>query len=147
VSGLLGIVSVGGAPVNHGLLQQMTSFLSFRGPDAQEVWRDGPAGLGHAMLRTERPEASGLIERQPCTLDGQVWIAADVRLDDRSSLIERLAAESRSCFRGDPDAILLLHAYHAWGEQCVEHLLGDFAFAIWDAARRLLFCASSAVCG
>ena len=32
------------------------------------------------------------------------------------------------------DAQLILHAYHAWGDDCVEHLLGDFAFAIWDAA-------------
>jgi len=138
VSGLVGMVRMDGAPVDHGLLEQMTSFLSFRGPDAQGVWKDGPAGLGHAMLRMA---LESLKERQPCTLDGQVWIAADARLDDRSSLIERLAAEGRRCFRDDPDAVLLLHAYHAWGEQCVEHLLGDFAFAIWDAPRQRLFCA------
>ncbi len=39
-----------------------------------------------------------------------------------------------------PDAELILHAYDAWGESCLEHLLGDFSFAIWDAANRKLFC-------
>jgi asparagine synthase (glutamine-hydrolysing) len=36
---------------------------------------------------------------------------------------------------------LILHAYHVWGEDCAEHLLGDFAFAIWDSRNQTLFCA------
>ena len=40
-----------------------------------------------------------------------------------------------------PDSELILHAYAAWGEACVQHLRGDFAFAIWDARRKVLFCA------
>ena len=43
--------------------------------------------------------------------------------------------------RSASDAQLILHAYHAWADECVEHLLGDFAFAIWDARARRLFCA------
>ena len=39
------------------------------------------------------------------------------------------------------DAELILRAYRVWGEQCVDHLLGDFVFAIWDAPRQRLFCA------
>lgn len=39
------------------------------------------------------------------------------------------------------DVELILRAYQAWGENCVEHLLGDFAFAIWDGPRQRLFCA------
>jgi asparagine synthase (glutamine-hydrolysing) len=39
------------------------------------------------------------------------------------------------------DVELILRAYDRWGEQCVEHLLGDFAFAIWDGRKRRLFCA------
>src|SRR5262249_41354559 len=34
-----------------------------------------------------------------------------------------------------------LHSYHVWGEECVKHLIGDFALAIWDAPKRKLFCA------
>ena len=40
-----------------------------------------------------------------------------------------------------PDAELILKAYQTWGDDCVKHLLGDFAFAIWDDSRRRLFCA------
>jgi asparagine synthase (glutamine-hydrolysing) len=39
------------------------------------------------------------------------------------------------------DAELILYAYEAWGEDCVKHLLGDYAFAIWDSRQRRLFCA------
>lgn len=39
------------------------------------------------------------------------------------------------------DAELILHAYEKWGDDCVKHLLGDFAFAIWDDRRKRLFCA------
>jgi asparagine synthase (glutamine-hydrolysing) len=40
-----------------------------------------------------------------------------------------------------PDVEMILHAYAIWGEACLEHLQGDFAFAIWDARRQRLFCA------
>ena len=40
-----------------------------------------------------------------------------------------------------PDAELILNSYKKWGDDCVKHLLGDFAFAIWDDRRQRLFCA------
>ena len=40
-----------------------------------------------------------------------------------------------------PDAELILNAYKTWGDDCVKHLLGDFAFALWDDRRQRLFCA------
>jgi asparagine synthase (glutamine-hydrolysing) len=70
-----------------------------------------------------------------------VWIAADARLDDRDTLVGALAARGRANLAGASDAELLLHAYHAWGDRCPEHLLGDFAFAVWDGPARRLFCA------
>jgi asparagine synthase (glutamine-hydrolysing) len=39
------------------------------------------------------------------------------------------------------DAESILNAYEKWGDDCVKHLLGDFAFAIWDDRRKRLFCA------
>jgi len=127
-----------GAPVDRALLQSLTHFLSFRGPDAREVWADGPVGFGHTLLRTT-VEALG--ERQPASLDGQLWITADARIDCRSELEAELDREGRKVRRGAPDCELILHAYAAWGEECVLHLRGDFAFAIWDARRKTLFCA------
>lgn len=127
-----------GAPVDRALLQSLTHFLSFRGPDAREVWADGPVGFGHTLLRTT-VEALG--ERQPASLDGQLWITADARIDCRSELEAELEREGHKVRGGAPDCELILHAYAAWGEKCVQHLRGDFAFAIWDARRKMLFCA------
>ncbi len=138
MSGIVGIVHFDGAPVDRTLLRRMTNFMSFRGPDEQRVWVDGNAGFGHALLRAT--EESGR-ESQPFTLDGQMWIVADARVDAQADLIRELAARGEHVDQGVTDVELLLRAYGTWGEECVEHLLGDFAFAVWDGPRRRLFCA------
>jgi asparagine synthase (glutamine-hydrolysing) len=138
MSGIVGILNHSGAPVDFALLRVMTDSLTFRGPDAREVWRGGQVGFGHAMLRTTR-EAEA--ERQPANLREELWITADVRVDARSNLISELRAKGREVPGDAPDSTLILHAYDVWGEECVEHLLGDFAFAIWDTRQRQLFCA------
>src|ERR1051326_1409360 len=138
MSGIAGILNLDGAPVDRSLLSRMTNFMTFRGPDAQQIWLQGNIGLGHALLRTTEESED---ERQPFTLDGQVWIDADARLDAQCDLIEKLAARDKYVKPGLTDSELLLRAYRVWGEDCVEHLLGDFAFAVWDGARQRLFCA------
>jgi asparagine synthase (glutamine-hydrolysing) len=141
LSGFVGILNLDGAPVDHPLLERMTQALAFRGPDAQRTWSQGEIGLGHTLHRTT-PEAAH--ERQPAALDARLWIAADARVDARAELIAKL--KSRHANREElslatTDAELILHAYDYWGESCLEHLLGDFSFAIWDHANRKLFCA------
>lgn len=127
--------------MDRGLLESMTQGLAFRGPDRQGIWCDGPVGLGHALLQAESGVA---VEKQPAGLNGDLWIAADARIDARAELVEKLKAKSQTASAlslSTPDAELILHAYGIWGEACVEHVLGDFSFAIWDAKRRRLFCA------
>ena len=127
-----------GAPVDRPLLQSLTRSLSYRGPDACEVWADGPVGFGNTLLRTAY---ESLAENQPASLDRQFWITADARIDCRAELVAELTKAGRKIRQAAPDAELILHAYAAWGEACVQHLRGDFAFAIWDARRKALFCA------
>jgi asparagine synthase (glutamine-hydrolysing) len=55
-------------------------------------------------------------------------ITANARIDAREDL--KLS-----------DAELILNAYKKWGEACVNHLIGDFAFAIWDEREQRFFCA------
>jgi asparagine synthase (glutamine-hydrolysing) len=138
MSGIVGLLSPDGAPVDGGLLRCLTGSLAYRGPDAQSVWQEGPVGLGHTLLATT-PEAQR--ERQPCSLDGRTWVTADARVDGREDLVKALRADGRAGLEGANDVELILHAYAAWGEGCVERLLGDFAFAVWDGPRRRLFCA------
>jgi asparagine synthase (glutamine-hydrolysing) len=139
LSGIVGILRRDSALVERSLLSSLTNFLRFRGPDAQEVWANGAMGLGHTMLRTTREAAA---ERQPVGLGRDLWITADVRLDRRAELIEKLArADCRFDAASITDPELILHAYATWREACVDHLRGDFAFALWDAAEKKLFCA------
>ena len=116
--------------------------MAFRGPDAQEIWVNSDVGLGHAMLQTTFEMTE---ERQPRSLD-DVWITADARIDARDELIRKLEANGSRGFRhAATDADLILHAYRVWGTRCVDHLLGDFAFAIWDALAKTSFLCSGSL--
>src|SRR5262249_24617097 len=96
MGGIFGIFNFDGAPVSPQWLRRMAEFMTFRGPDKQETWVDGGAGLGHAMLRTTD---ESLRERQPFSLDSHVWIVADARVDGRDDLVRRLEAVSRGRFK------------------------------------------------
>ena len=138
MSGIVGILNLDGAPADRQLLRQLTGLLKPRGRDAQRVWTDSHVGFGHALFKTTE-ESEG--ECQPFSLDNQTWIVADARVDARRDLLEQLRSRNQEPSPHATDIELILRAYEAWGENCVEHLLGDFAFGIWDARRQLLFCA------
>jgi asparagine synthase (glutamine-hydrolysing) len=138
MSGIAGIVNLDGSPVDQQLLRRMTEFMAFRGPDDQQTWAAGNVGFGTALLRTTD---ESLHERQPFSLDGKVWIAADARIDGRTDLLGKLRSKVAADLDAVSDTELILRAYTVWGEECLEHLIGDFAFAIWDERKRRLFCA------
>ncbi len=138
MSGIVGIVHLDGAPVDRRLLQRLTEFQAFRGPDAQQIWASGNIGFGHTLLKTTEESEQ---EHQPLTLGDDVWIVADARVDARRELIAELQAHGHKNLAGVPDVELILRAYQVWSEDCVDHLLGDFAFGIWDGPRQKLFCA------
>ena len=137
MSGYLGVFHLDGAPVELSWLQTAASFLSFRGPDRSEVRISGNIGFCHTLLRTSS-ETDGC--PQIFSLDGNAWISGDVRIDGREALIAKLAAAPGN-LKNTRSAELVLHAYAAWGEGCVEHLLGDFSFVIWDSWQRRVFAA------
>jgi len=139
VSGIVGMYDRSGAPVDRALLQDLTHFVSYRGPDARDTWSRESVGLGHTMLRTTAPSK---FERQPANL-GHLWITADARIDCRDELKSKLLEADGAFALKTPatDSDLISQSYAAWGADCVQHLRGDFAFAIWDARKKLLFCA------
>ena len=94
--------------------------------------------MGHALLRTTHESTT---EQQPASLCGRFWIVADARLDACEELINELKCVNQSADSNAPDCELILHAYAAWGRACVEHLRGDFSFALWDTVYRQIFCA------
>ena len=134
MSGICGAWSFDGSRSELG---PMLALLERRGPDGTHAWAHESVTLGHSSLATT-PEA--LIEVLPLN-DGnsRCTITADVRLDNREELIDQLELDAESRMIGDGE--LILRAYLKWGEDCVDHLLGDFAFAIWDPSKERLFCA------
>lgn len=138
MSGFIAIVNTNGAPVDTSLLERLTTSLNFKGPDKQKVWINGSVGFGHTLFRTT-DEAQ--YENQPASLDGKVWITGSIRVDGREELVNKLGLTAKVQLNRTPDSELVLLAYRAWSEKCLHHLLGDFAFVIWDEHKKQLFCA------
>lgn len=89
------------------------------------------AGIGLAAgISSVEPHEDLGFRRQ-----GNLWAAADLRLDDRQALAETLDAGVEVS-----DTELVLKAYQRWGEACPGFLTGDFAFAIWHVREQSLFC-------
>jgi len=137
MSGICGVVAPGGSGSPPGALDLMTDRLAHRGPEGTRHWTDTHAALGHALLATT-PEAA--VEVLPLEHAGSgCVITADARLDNRADLARDLGLDPGARLIGDGEMILM--AYLRWGEDCAAHLLGDFAFAIWDPRRARLFAA------
>jgi asparagine synthase (glutamine-hydrolysing) len=140
MSGIFGVVSCDGGVVAGDALDPMMPAMSVWATDGRRTATAAGAAFGHAALHVV-PHAES--ERQPFTHPQwpDLMITADAWLDDREALWEALGIEHEQ--RGAMgDAELILRAYERWGAACVGRLYGDFAFAIWDASRRELFCAT-----
>ena len=137
MSGICGLLHLDGSPAGQNDLAGMLGRLARRGPERSGAWVEGPVALGHALLATT-PEAIDEILplRHPAS---GCAITGDIRIDNRAELIATLGLDAGGRTIGDAE--LVLEAYLKWGADCLDHLLGDFAFAIWDAARQRLLCA------
>ena len=136
MSAIAGINYLNQEPIEREKLARMLDILKHRGGDGENIWHEGSIGLGHQMLWTT-PES--LKEKLPAA-QGKLAITADARLDNRAELIPALGLADYPTDK-ITDSDLILAAYEKWGELCPEHLLGDFAFAIWDGRNHSLFCA------
>ena len=138
MSGIAVIWNRNGRPVDPEVLGQMTRAMEHRGPDREGHRIFNSIGLGHCLLATT-PES--IREEQPLVDEGgDLCLTFDGRIDNRAQLRSLLEGHGAK-FRTDTDAELVLEAYRRWGEDSPAHLLGDFAFALWDARKRTLLCA------
>jgi asparagine synthase (glutamine-hydrolysing) len=143
MSGIAGVVNFDGTPVDPAVLDAVAQAGAHRGPDGIGRWFSHYVGLVHLALRST-PQSSR--EHQPLvSQDGRLVLVADARIDNRSELVAALRGEDNLYGRSFSDSDLILAAYSRWGESCASRLLGDFAFAVWDARSRKLFCARDAL--
>jgi asparagine synthase (glutamine-hydrolysing) len=138
LSCIAGLFNFSGESLRPMQIEQMLLPMKPRAPDGEQVVREGRVGFGHLWLRTGASGAEG-----PFSIadDPGTWIVADARIDARQELIRKLRSRGNDLSDDAPHAALVLHAYRTFGDQFMEHLIGDFAFAIWDARQQQLVCA------
>ena len=119
------------------LLEKMNACMYHRGPDSDGFFVHGPVGL--AMRRLAIIDLSTGDQPIP-NEDETVWIVFNGEIFNFPSLRETLERKGHR-FRTHSDTEAILHAYEEYGPDCVSHLRGQFAFAIWDMSRRRLLLA------
>jgi asparagine synthase (glutamine-hydrolysing) len=165
MSAIFGIVHFDGASPEPADLARMSAALSHHGADGGGLWQDGSAALGQRLMRFTPQDA---FERQPLlSLDRSLVLVSDARIDNRRELLDELrtanddwipagtlpaSLPSQSPIHQSPisvdqlpDSQLILRAYRRWGAACVDHLIGVFAFALWDTHAKTLFAARSPI--
>lgn len=121
------------------MIAHMADTLCHRGSDAEGRWLSPRAALAHRRLNVIDPHTGG----QPMvyqagertyvvTYNGAIYNFRELQCE-----LERLG----HTFSTSSDTEVLLHAYVEWGEECVRHLNGIFAFGLWDEQKQQLLLA------
>jgi asparagine synthase (glutamine-hydrolysing) len=136
--GITGLLDTRGArPVDRAALARMNDSQHHRGPDEGSLHIEPGLGFGHRRLSII-DIATG---QQPLfNEDGSVCIVFNGEIYNFQELVPELEALGHR-FRTKSDTEVIVHAWEAWGEACVERLRGMFAFAIWDRNLQTLFIA------
>lgn len=132
--GIVGTLNFVGDQVSSENLQNGLRTLSHRGPDASKVWFGQGVGLGHSRLSiVDTDERS---DQPMCTPNNKV-IVFNGEIYNHYELRNQLKHNYNFITLSDTEVILA--AYEAWGERCVERFIGDWAFAIYDLSTQKLF--------
>jgi len=135
VCGIAGVLRFDSAGACPELLQGMISQVGHRGPDATGVSIDGGTGLGHARLSIIDLDHGG----QPMhNRRRSLSVAFNGEIFNYLELRDALKAKGHR-FQTRSDTEVILHAYEEYGEDCVHHFNGQWAFAIWDKKQQKLF--------
>lgn len=134
MAGIFGVVRANGAPADRCDLAAMRKAMEIIPAMERPTWVSGPAALG-ACIGHPSVSGSDAASGIATMTDAELAIVADVRIDNRGDLAERLGI-GRSGLADLSDAQLILLGYQKWGEDCPKWLLGDFVFVIWDARLR-----------
>ena len=136
--GICGQFRFDGEFVSTKSLDDMMSKLARRGPDSNGKWLEGKIGFGHQRLSVidlsnlgSQPMEDDLL-KLTLIFNGTIYNYKELRA---------LLISKGYVFFSNSDTEVIIKAYHFWGEDCVKHLDGMFAFAIWDQPSQQLFVA------
>jgi len=140
--GITGIFEYGHTEpgVSEGLLGAMAETMAHRGPDDSGVYLSRDHKMGLAFRRLAIIDLSPAGHQPMSNEDGTLWIVFNGEIYNHAEHRPLLEAKGH-VYRGRSDTETIIHLYEEYGEDCVNHLRGMFAFAIWDENKRRLFLA------
>jgi asparagine synthase (glutamine-hydrolysing) len=156
--GICGVIDFGHGYIQAETLRQMCKTLAHRGPDDEGMLliRDNryvelgrsislpsdPArfevGLGHRRLSII--DLSEIAHQPMSNEDGTIWVVFNGEIYNFREIQPELEERGHH-FKSKSDTEVILHAYEAWGVECLKRFRGMFAFALWDSRRKRLFMA------
>ncbi|MFY9700928.1 MAG: asparagine synthase (glutamine-hydrolyzing), partial [Terriglobales bacterium] len=136
--GIAGILEFGrDTRANPAALREMCRAITHRGPDDEGFYTDGAVGIG--MRRLSIVDVAG--GHQPISNeDGTLWIVFNGEIYNHLALREQLIARGHR-YSTHSDTETIIHLFEEYGADCVQHLRGMFAFAIWNRNTKTLFIA------
>ena len=132
--GICGIVSFHHSNGDEPNVRAMNSAMAHRGPNAEGIWHNQHVALGHRRLSIIDLSAAG---NQPMVSNDQRYIL--VFNGEIYNFREIQQELSDYAFQTHSDSEVILAAYSKWGQECVNHFNGMFAFAIWDNHKNELY--------
>jgi len=124
-------------PIDRDALQRINDIQWHRGPDEAGLHLEPGLGFGHRRLSIIDIAAG----QQPLfNEDGSVAVVFNGEIYNFVDLIPELSALGHT-FKTRSDTETIVHAWEQWGEDCVHHFRGMFAFALWDRNKQVLFMA------
>src|ERR1017187_7473794 len=134
--GIAGVVNVSGGkgPGIASQLTAMNALINHRAPAGEGSWFPPAGHVGFAHRRLSIIDLS--TGDQPMTDDAGNWLIFNGEIYNYIELRETLGIEQ---FRTRSDTEVILRAYQKWGVDCLAHLRGMFAFALWDEHKQQLF--------
>lgn len=133
MSGLFGVLHTDTTPVQTRTLSRGLHAMAERGHGHPRTWQEGSVGLAVHGSEATLAAAASVVD-----LERGLTVVADARLDNRADLLRTLGLRTAPPARRT-DAAIILEAYSRWGLDAPKHLIGVFAYALWDAgAQRLV---------
>lgn len=142
MSAICGLYSVDGGPVDRTDLDRLMGVEVSPAPDVETKRSMDMVALGYRGFWTTEEHSA---ETQPYSDNDKTrWVVSDARIDNRGDLLQAFGtSDIESEEVSDP--MLIMSAYRKWGIDCARHIVGDFAFALWDSKAKILFCARDAL--
>jgi asparagine synthase (glutamine-hydrolysing) len=133
--GITGVINKNNVPCDEKLLVKVNESIAHRGPDGDGYFVYKNLGFGHRRLAIIDLSDSG---KQPMVLENRYIITYNGEIFNYIEIKLELAKEG-VIFSTDSDTEVILKAYEFWGEDCVNHFNGMWAFAIFDKVKEKVF--------